>query len=310
MISDGAILVDKHLGITSFDVVAQLKRILRIKRVGHCGTLDPLAEGVVIVCFGRATKLTRFIADADKSYTADILLGKTTETFDRYGVVTEEVSTDGLSESEIEEALRSFEGEIRQMVPPYSASKLAGKPLYKYARENVDVPVKYRSVRINRIEIQDMSLPHVRINVDCSKGTYIRSLAHELGRKLGCGAHLHSLVRTRIGRFTIDDSLSLTQIAARTKLGLLESVLLRLPELLDFPSLTVPDSIHAHVRNGRDIHSKDIERFSAEFAEGDSVAVVGREGQLLAVGEALAASARFCANNLVDQPVFKYKRVL
>jgi tRNA pseudouridine55 synthase len=150
----------------------------------------------------------------------------------------------------------------------------------------------------------------VRISVDCSKGTYIRSLAHELGQKLGCGAHLYSLVRTRVGRFRIEDSLTLTRIAARKKLGLLDDVVIRLPELLDVPSLTVPDSIHVNVRNGRDIHCKDIERFSAEFAEGDRVAVVGREGQLLAVGEALAASARFGANNLVDQPVFKYMRVL
>lgn len=310
MISDGAILVDKHLGITSFDVVAQIKRMLQIRRVGHCGTLDPLAEGVVVVCLGRATKLARFITDADKSYTADILLGKATETFDRYGIVTGKADTDALSEGEIETALRSFEGDIRQMIPPYSAAKLNGKPMYKLARENVDVPIKYRSVRINKIDVLDISLPHMRISVDCSKGTYIRSLAHELGQKLGCGAHLYSLVRTRVGRFEIGDSLTLTQIAARKKLGLLEDSVIQLPELLEFPSLTVSDSIHAHVRNGRDIHGKDIERFSAEFAEGDRVAVVDRTGQLLAVGEALTASARFGANNQVDKPVFKYMRVL
>ena len=310
MRSDGAILVNKHQGITSFDVISSLRRILGIRRIGHCGTLDPLARGLVVVCLGRATKLVQFLSHEDKRYEADIMLGRTTSTYDRYGVVTGESAVNAISTGEVETALGSFTGDIRQTVPPHSAAKYRGRPRYEYARNGVDIPAKNRDVTIHEIRLIEFGSPHVKIDVTCSKGTYIRSIAHELGQKLGCGAHLFSLSRLRVGRYKLEDALTLNQIAARKSLDRLSERIIDLPGLLEFPFLTVAEAKKPNIANGVDIFARDIERFSSGFERGQNVSLADSAGQLLAVGKALLASSEFEANKLASMPVFKYIRVI
>lgn len=307
---DGAILVNKHCGITSFDVVARLRNILGMRRIGHCGTLDPLASGLLIVCLGRATKLTRFLATENKEYSADILLGRTTATFDRYGAVTGESAIDGIRPREVEIALDSLTGARKQIVPEFSAAKYDGRPMYEYARKRIDVPVRYRDVTIHRIEIKRLALPHVVIEMTCSKGTYVRSLAHELGRELGCGAHLFSLHRTRIGSHSVENGQTLNQIAARNELGKLDEKVISISEMLDLPSLTVAECQIPRIANGVVAFPRDIAGYSRCFNVGETISLVGSEGRLLAVGEALLASSDLDSVGSINQPVFRYLRVV
>jgi tRNA pseudouridine55 synthase len=308
--SDGAILVNKHCGITSFDVVSALRNTLRVRRTGHCGALDPLATGLVIVCFGRATKLTQFITDEDKEYSADILLGSETATYDRYGVVTKRSPVNGVRSSEVEAALGCFVGRIRQAVPAYSAAKHKGRPLYEYARSGADIPDKTREVTIHEIRIVDFASPHIIVNVACSKGTYIRSLAHDVGRKLGCGAHLFGLCRTRVGGYRLANSLTLSQIAARSVLGKLDERVISMSDLVGFARVTVADSKRPKVANGVDLFTGDVARCAGGFDVGDNISVVDSSGRLLAVGEALQASSEIEARRRDGVPVFKYLRVM
>lgn len=310
MKSDGAVLVNKNHGITSFDVVAGLRRILETKRVGHCGTLDPLATGLLIVCFGRTTKLARFVADEDKQYTADILLGRTTTTFDRYGGVTGESAIDNITHGMIESALDSLTGTREQAVPRYSAAKHDGQPLYKYARKQIDVPVRHRKVTVYEIRMVDITLPHVVVEVVCSKGTYIRSLANELGSKLGCGAHLFALRRTRIGSRRLEDALTLSQISARKALGRLDEKVIPMSRLLNLPRLTVRESKASKIPNGVDMFARDIVEYSSGFRAGQTVSLVGSAGRLLAVGEALMPSSDIDRSRSVNVPILRYLRVV
>jgi tRNA pseudouridine55 synthase len=310
MRNDGAILVNKHQGITSFDVISSLRRILQIRRIGHCGTLDPLAHGLVVVCLGRATKLVQFLSHEDKRYEADIMLGRTTVTYDRYGVVTGVSPVNAISAGEVETALESFTGDVQQTVPPHSAVKYHGRPRYEYARNGVDIPAKSRDVTIHEIRLIEFASPHAIIDVTCSKGTYVRSIAHDLGRKLDCGAHLFSLSRLRVGRYRLEDALTLNQIAARKNLNRLSERIIDLPGLLEFPFLTVADAKKSNITNGVDIFARDIERFSSGFGRGEKVSLADSAGQLLAVGEALLASSELNANKTVGTPVFKYIRVI
>jgi len=308
--NDGMLLINKYHGITSFDVIARLRKILNIRRIGHCGTLDPIARGLVLVCVGRATKLVQFLMSQDKEYTADILLGKSTKTFDRYGVVIDESDWSTVSESDVLRALESFKGNIEQTVPPHAAVRHNGKRLYEYARKGVDVPARRRRVTIRRIELLKFEPPHLKIEVACSKGTYIRSLANELGLKLGCGAHLFSLCRTRIGRFELDDAQTLGQIGARRELGKLDEKLIGLSKALKLPSLTVDDSHAPGIQSGAHVYESHISGISEDFEVGERISLIDTSGNLLAVGEALTGSRELQINKTELKPVFKYIRVI
>ncbi len=208
----GFLNVYKPRGMTSHDVVAVLRRLTNIKQIGHTGTLDPFAEGVLPVCIGKATRLIEFLAD-DKEYLATIQFGASTTTCDIEGEINF-TSDKKIREDEVVNALKFFEGEIEQFPPIYSAVKVNGKKLYEYARKGVDVEIKPRKVIIKKIELKsfDNNLQQAQILIECSKGTYIRSVADDLGKKLGCGAYLIKLIRTRAGKFNITDSLSLDGI--------------------------------------------------------------------------------------------------
>jgi tRNA pseudouridine55 synthase len=209
---DGILIVNKPESKTSFSVVARLKRLTGEKRVGHTGTLDPIATGVLPICFGQATRMAQFLTNSSKTYLAQIELGVTTDTFDREGKVVEHKDYSGITLSRIKEALAAFTGAIDQTPPAFSALKQGGRRCYELARAGMPVKPKSRRVEITKLELISCQLPLIEINVDCSKGTYIRSLANDIGEFLGCGAYLKNLTRLRCGPFSIQDALSLEQV--------------------------------------------------------------------------------------------------
>lgn len=208
---NGIINVYKEKGYTSHDVVAKLRGILKQKKIGHTGTLDPDAEGVLPVCLGSATKLCDMLTDKDKEYVAVMRLGVITDTQDLSGTVISQ-SEVKVSLQEVEDAIMSFVGKYEQIPPMYSALKINGKKLYEIARQGLEVERKPRSVMIHEIEIMNRNLPDIELRVLCSKGTYIRTLCDDIGRKLGCGAAMASLKRTRVGGFLLSSSITLSEI--------------------------------------------------------------------------------------------------
>ena len=238
---DGIINVYKEKGFTSHDVVAKLRGILRMKKIGHTGTLDPAAEGVLPVCLGKGTRLCDMLTDKTKTYRAVLLLGQETDTQDTTGVVQAEYPVH-VTEEEVRKAIVSFLGDYMQIPPMYSALKVNGKKLYELARQGKEVERQARPVQILDIQIESIDLPRATFFVTCSKGTYIRTLCYDIGRKLGCGGCMESLLRTRVDRFELKDSLTLSQIEKLRDEGRVEEavvpvegVFLKLPALVTKP---------------------------------------------------------------------------
>ena len=223
---DGIFNVYKEKGYTSHDVVARLRGIAGQKKVGHTGTLDPDAEGVLPVCLGKATKVCDVLTDKSKTYQAVLLLGRRTDTQDISGACLEERDTSGLAKETVRRAVESFLGDYMQTPPMYSALKVDGKKLYELAREGKTVERKARKVQIHRIEIRKMDLPRVWIEVECSKGTYIRTLCDDIGELLGVGGCMEELLRTRVGHFRIEDSVRLSELERYREEGTLEEHLI------------------------------------------------------------------------------------
>ena len=209
---DGILNINKPQEMTSFSVVACVKRICGERHAGHAGTLDPLATGVLPICLGQATRVIEFLFDETKTYRAQVELGITTDTYDSTGKVLRTADPSGVSREMIEKALVKFRGSILQTPPMYSAVKHQGKPLYKLARSGIEVERKSRPTQIHSLEIIDWQPPVVTLDIVCGKGTYIRSLAFDLGEALGCGANMKSLIRLRVGPFNIEDALTLPQL--------------------------------------------------------------------------------------------------
>ncbi len=216
---DGILNINKPQNKTSFSIVAMVKRLSGERRVGHAGTLDPAATGVLPVCLGRGTRVTEFLVDATKTYLAQIELGVATDTYDGSGQITQQGDPSGINQPQLESALDLFRGSIQQTPPMYSAVKHRGRPLYELARAGINVERKSRLAKVHRLELINWQPPVVTIEVECGKGTYIRSLAHDLGQSLGCGAHLKSLVRTRCGPLNIEDALSIPQLEEAFRYG-------------------------------------------------------------------------------------------
>lgn len=209
---DGILNINKPVGKTSFEVVAIVRKLSGEARVGHGGTLDPEATGVLPIGLGRGTRMAEFLAEARKVYQAQVELGTATDTYDASGKVTYRGDVSMVTKEQVEAALASFRGLIQQTPPLYSALKYQGQPLYRLARAGIEVPRSPRKVNIFRLELLDFKLPLLTLEVTCSKGTYIRSLAHDLGQALGCGAHLKSLVRLKSGPFHLSEAVSLPQL--------------------------------------------------------------------------------------------------
>lgn len=213
--STGFVIINKETDWTSFDVVAKMRSLLKIKKIGHGGTLDPAATGVLILCCGKATRLSKYLLHGDKEYKATIKLGRTTDTYDAEGqFITAPQPVPDFDEADLQVILNCFTGEIEQYPPIFSAIKVGGKKLYEYARKNQDVEIKPKLVTINSITIQsiDSDANEITINVACGSGTYIRSLAHDIGVMIGCGAYLKALERTRAGEFSISESVSIAEV--------------------------------------------------------------------------------------------------
>ena len=268
---NGVLNVYKEQGFTSHDVVAKLRGILKTKKIGHTGTLDPDAVGVLPVCIGKATKLCDLITDWGKTYEAVMLLGTVTDTQDTSGTVlkTREVN---VTKRQILEVCSSFEGEYDQIPPMYSALKVNGKKLYELARAGVEVERKPRRIKINSLRVNDINLEDdiktVTITVDCSKGTYIRTLCQDIGEKLGCGACMMELIRTRVGDFLIDDTLTLNQIAAYMIKGEMEEHIISIDSM--FPSytrLTVGEAYNKLLYNGNKLPLEAVVNEDCEFLD-------------------------------------------
>ena len=237
---DGLIIVDKPDGWTSHDVVLKLRKILRLKRVGHAGTLDPLATGVLLVTVGQATRLFPYLAGMDKTYSGEIRLGLATDTYDSQGKPLGPEKNIFPLEKELLAAVASLVGEISQLPPPYSAKKINGQPAFKLARRGLTPELQPVNVTIHRFLVLDYNPPLVKFLVECSSGTYVRSLAHDLGQKLGCGAHLFSLRRLAVGRYTEEEALRPGKIEELAREKAFEQFLLPLESLLpDYPALWV-----------------------------------------------------------------------
>lgn len=209
---DGILNIDKPVGSTSLEIVNLVRRLSRQRRVGHAGTLDPGATGVLPVCLGQATRIVPFLIDAPKTYQAEVMLGISTDTYDAHGKVTSTVDPSFVTREQAEAALASFLGSNLQTPPMYSALKHHGRRLYDLARANIEVERKRRRVHISRLALLDWQHPRFTIEVECGKGTYIRSLVHDLGQSLGCGSYIRNLVRLRSGLFDISDSLTIPQL--------------------------------------------------------------------------------------------------
>ena len=211
---EGVLLVDKPPAHTSHDVVARLRGILRMKRIGHAGTLDPMATGLLVILVGKATRVSQYLIGLDKEYEGAIELGRTTDSQDADGEVVTTRPVPPLGEAELKAALQGFIGDQYQLPPMYSAIKIGGVPLYKSARRGEEVEREPRFVRVVSWELRGLALPRFDFRMRVSKGTYVRTLAHDLGERLGCGAHLAALRRTAIGAFQVSDALTLEQLEA------------------------------------------------------------------------------------------------
>jgi len=227
---DGVLLVDKAEGMTSHDVVALARRQLGIKKVGHCGTLDPIATGLLLLTIGRGTKVQDLLMSEDKEYVGTLKLGTTTSTQDREGEVLDVRPVTQFGQSEIETAFAKFKGDFYQMPPMVSAKKHGGVPLYKLARQGKVVEREPRLVHVYRYTVDQIALPEINFTVLCSKGFYVRTYAHDIGEVLGCGAHLKSLRRTKSGRFDVANATSVDQIKNAGRENIVKRVL-SLPEV-------------------------------------------------------------------------------
>jgi tRNA pseudouridine55 synthase len=210
----GVLVIDKAEGMTSHDVVNRIRLRFRKTKVGHLGTLDPMATGVLPICLGKATRIGQFLESSPKEYTGEMRLGFSTTTFDRLGPPAGEERPVGVSRETIESAIQRFVGDIEQVPPPFSAKKIGGVPSYKFARRGRPIATPAVTVRIERFEVTRFAPPYLGFAVTCSPGTYVRSLAHDLGHALACGAHLTSLRRTRSGRFTESDATTISDVDA------------------------------------------------------------------------------------------------
>jgi tRNA pseudouridine55 synthase len=282
---NGFLILDKPSGVTSFSMVSLVRRATGVRRVGHAGTLDPLASGVLPVAVGQAARFIEYLDDATKTYVARVRFGVETDTYDAEGEVVATSDASDVTRAAVEAELAAFAGEIEQVPPKYSALKVAGKPLYRYAREGTDVEVASRRVWIESISVVgfDERESTAEIEVVCGKGTYIRSIAHDLGRRLGCGAHLAALRRTSSGGFGIADANSPEEIAEYAAAGRLDELMLAPDRAVERRPAAIFEAPHASdVRAGRDVaiaSASGAELCRAYGADGDFLAVLRRRAE-------------------------------
>lgn len=290
---NGVINIYKVKGFTSHDVVAKLRGIVKQKKIGHTGTLDPDATGVLPVCLGSATKLCDMLTDKEKEYIAKVQLGVTTDTQDMTGIVISEKEVK-VTEGQVRETIQSFVGKYEQVPPMYSALKVNGKKLYELARQGKEVERKARPVTIHYIEILNIELPQITIKVGCSKGTYIRTLCHDLGEKLGCGAAMASLERTKSGQFVLDTAITLAELeeklnaAGEDREGVLKSLVIPVDKMfLEYLPLKLLPQWERLIQNGNSFEEKNLKKefFEKERADKSQYRVYRNDNTFIGVYE-------------------------
>ena len=280
---NGILNVYKEQGYTSHDVVAKLRGILKQKKIGHTGTLDPAAEGVLPVCLGKGTRLCELLTDKQKTYRAVMLLGRVTDTQDTTGQILEENEV-LVTEEQVTEAVLEFKGDYDQIPPMYSALKVDGKKLCDLARAGKTVERKARRVQIIDIQIEKISLPRVTMTVTCSKGTYIRSLCQDIGEALGCGAAMKALVRTGVGRFQIGQALTLSQIEDACRCQNPESLLLTVDSVFDqYRSCQVSEKAMRFLKNGNLVDASFCDTGEKGPEDGENFRMYGFDGDFYAI---------------------------
>lgn len=306
---DGVLLVDKPSGLSSHDVVDRVRQVFKTKKVGHTGTLDPMATGLLLICLGRATKLAPFLQVLNKVYEGKMIFGVTTSTLDSEGEIVEEKDASSLSREKIEEIFTHFQGEIVQTPPMFSAIHQDGKRLYELARSGQEVKRPPRIVNVHQLQALRFSFnshPQVEFRAHCSKGTYIRSLCADIGEASGFGAYQLSLRRTRIGPFDLKQARKLEDLDGKSKQER-EEILLSLKDALPhLPLVTIKRGVEKIVRWGRPLYLSHIHELPSKLEKGDRVKLCTQEGKLLAVGISLQKGTHFCQ----DRVGFKYLRVL
>jgi tRNA pseudouridine55 synthase len=281
---NGVVIIDKPPRLTSHDVVNRVRRILGQRSVGHLGTLDPAATGVLPIVAGSLTRLAQFYTHSEKIYEGVIRFGFATDTYDADGEPTTPVQDVDIKLEEIRRLASQFNGVIEQMPPPFSAKKIAGVPAYKLARKNKEIPLKPVQVEIKEFDILDLSGDKATFRARVASGTYIRSIAHEMGHKLGCGAHLASLRRTGAGEFTIEEAHSLDALAAAAQQGIAESLFIHPRKLVpQLPSVTANEESAAFIRSGRSVNLPEMSR-------APEVKVFYGQGELIAIATRIAGT--------------------
>ncbi len=292
----GVLNINKPTGMTSHDVVDAVRKILGMRRVGHTGTLDPQATGVLPLCVGRATRIAQYLTQADKEYVMTLRLGITTDTLDATGKETTRVEKIAVRLEDLLAVLPHFVGEIQQVPPIFSAKKYRGERLYRLARRGEHVERQPVTVRVSALDFLEFAPPFVRLRATCSKGTYARSLCDDIGRALGCGGHLYELTRTRSGRFTLEGILTLTELEDRAREGRLSEVLIPIPEALaHLPAVRVVPEAGRIILHGGAATAALVALFPPDLTCGTLVRVLGFHKQLLSLAETTVASADFAA---------------
>jgi tRNA pseudouridine55 synthase len=279
---DGLIIVDKPAGLTSHDVVNRVRRLANTRKVGHLGTLDPMATGVLPLVIGRATRLAQFFSASEKTYEANIQFGWSTDTYDREGSPTSEPVTPSFTRAELESVLDRFRGKFLQTPPPFSAKKISGTPAYRLARKQLPVELQPVEVQVFALHLREFTAGVARISVRCAPGTYLRSIAHDLGRELGCGAFLSALRRTVSGEFTESQSQPLEALDLLAREHTLEKALIPVARLLpEIPGATVDALTAGQIHQGKDFRlSPFAGRSGSKY-----VKALSPEGDLIAIGE-------------------------
>ncbi|OGC78504.1 MAG: tRNA pseudouridine(55) synthase TruB [candidate division Zixibacteria bacterium RBG_16_40_9] len=304
----GGLVMNKPTGITSHDTLDKLRKILPDISIGHTGTLDPQATGVLFVLLGPATKIASFIEGWDKEYLAKIKLGVKTDTYDLEGKILTAVEQLAVTEAGVKETVDGLVGEISQTPPLYSAIKYKGKKLYEYARAGVEVKPGKRNVSISKIEITAMNLPYIELRINCSKGTYIRSIANEVGEKLGCGAALAALRRTRVGPYDLDQALTLKQIEEIHQDNKISDYIISIPEILkDVPQVLLRKDSEEKIKNGAELKKENLVSFD-NFKTEELVKVVNTRGEVVALGKFLVSSQEL--DQTYGEKIFRYLRVV
>ena len=301
--------INKPAGLTSHDVVDQVRKILQQRSVGHTGTLDPLATGLILICLGKMTKLARFISDQEKTYQATIQLGLTSKTFDAEGIDKATARpVPELKREEAEAVIQSFVGRSMQTVPLHSAIRINGERLYEKARRGEEAEPPSREISIHQITINQIALPEISFTATVSSGTYIRSLAHDIGQKLGCGAYLKSLCRSSVGSMKLEAALTIEELAELVESEQVHDRFTPLATALPFGSVLVTDQFSARIAQGRPLTSGDVRGLQGEFGSGDHILIKNPAGDVLAVGTAMTDSVHFQDGS--SSELFKYERVL